>query len=689
MLNVTRTALVLWFLVAGGAWGAEPTPARIDDLYCFDAATELTLAPDLKFSVYCHQWIDRAAGNYRQSLWRYDGRPAAPRALEVGEPDARGLVFSPDGRWIAFLSSRPLADGTPTFRPVPPYSDPAGDIWLLPVGGGRAVPLAGKDKQYGRVMSDYFYGNMAFSPDGKQLVFVADLAADPRTPQEIAADVSVVRPDQGEGYTGYGPAQIWVADLHATPGATAAARVRRLTHDDFWYGDPQWSRGGRSVVVHANRSPRQESVRYNINKDYNLWRIHVADGRLERLTDGPGPEVSPRIAPDGRRLVCLSVPRCGPHSDVYNLLVVDLTGGRPQSRVLFDFHRAGDARPPHLSPSFPLPRDCWVDNDRFVSNAVWHLKSERQLIDLRRGPEAQPVATLVEEESFQRRDLARKRLTPPGRATRPPRLHAPDQIVRWKSFDGLEIEGVLTVPPASLAQPPYKLLVMPHGGPHHRASSGSGLQVQLFATQGYAVFQPNFRGSTGYGLKFLDANRRDLGGGDMRDILTGIDHLVQEKLVDRRRQFVYGVSYGGFMTCWLVGHTGQFRAAVAQNAVTDMDAMWHLSDLPSWTEWELGGRPWEVPAAMHAHSPISYADAVRTPTLILHSANDRRCPLPMGTMFYQALARRGVDTQMVVYPDEGHPIRQLNHQADVIQRALDWFARHDLKPEAARTARGK
>jgi dipeptidyl aminopeptidase/acylaminoacyl peptidase len=686
MLNVTRTALVLWFLVAGGAWGVEPTPVQIDDLYCYDAATELTLAPDLKFSIYCHRWIDRAVGDYRQSLWRYDGRPAAPRALEAGEPDARGLVLSPDGRWVAFLSSRPLADGTPTFRPVPPYSDPAGDIWLLPAGGGRAVPLAGKNKQYGRVMSDYFFGNMAFSPDGKQLVFVADVAADPRTPQEIASDVSVVRPDQGEGYTGYGPAQIWVADLHTPPGTTAAARVRRLTHDDFWYGDPQWSPDGRVVVVHANRSPRQESVRYNINKDYNLWRIDVADGRMEQLTDGPGPEVSPRIAPDGRRLVCLSVPRCGPHSDVYNLLVVDLTGGRPQSRVLFDHHSTGDTRPPHVSPSFPLPRDCWIDNDRFVSNATWQMNTQRQLIDLRRGPEAQPAAVLAEEESCQRRDQARKRLTPPGRATHPPRLHAPDQIVRWKSFDGLEIEGVLTVPPASLAQPPYKLLVMPHGGPHHRASSGAGLQVQLFAAQGYAVFQPNFRGSTGYGLKFLDANRRDLGGGDMRDILTGIDHLVQEKVVDRRRQFVYGVSYGGFMTCWLVGHTRQFRAAVAQNAVTDMDAMWHLSDLPSWTEWELGGRPWEVPAAMRAHSPMSYADAVRTPTLILHSANDRRCPLPMGTMFYRALAGRGVDTQMVVYPDEGHPIRQLKHQADVIQRVLDWFARHDLKPEPAKAA---
>src|SRR5439155_20099386 len=123
--------------------------------------------------------------------------------------------------------------------------------------------------------------------------------------------------------------------------------------------------------------------------------------------------------------------------------------------------------------------------------------------------------------------------------------------------------------------------------------------------------QPNFRGSSGYGQKFIDANRGDFGGGDMRDILTGIDQLVKEKVIDRDRQFVYGISYGGYMTTWLVGQTHQFRAAVAQNAVTDPNVMWGLSDLQSWTEWEFGGKPWEVPAAMRKHSPLTHAANVK------------------------------------------------------------------------------
>ena len=147
------------------------------------------------------------------------------------------------------------------------------------------------------------------------------------------------------------------------------------------------------------------------------------------------------------------------------------------------------------------------------------------------------------------------------------------------------------------------------------------------------------------------------------------------------RLFVYGVSYGGFMTSWLVGHTDRFRAAVAQNAVTDLNMMWHLSDLQSWTEWEFGGRPWEVPEKMRKHSPLTYADRVKTPTLVLHAAADRRCPLPMGRAFYEALKANGAATEMIVYPDEGHGIRQPRHREDVLRRVLAWFARW---PEAKR-----
>lgn len=175
----------------------------------------------------------------------------------------------------------------------------------------------------------------------------------------------------------------------------------------------------------------------------------------------------------------------------------------------------------------------------------------------------------------------------------------------WKNGD-LRLEGVLTVPPAAVARPPYKLMVFPHGGPHGRSSLEFNFTAEVFAAHGYAVFQPNYRGSGGYGQKFIDADRSDFGGGDVRDILTGIDSLVGQRIVNRDRQFVFGSSYGGFLTCWLVGHTTQFKAAVAQNAVTDLNAMWGLSDLQSWTKWEFGASPGKSrpPCGSTAPSPM-------------------------------------------------------------------------------------
>jgi dipeptidyl aminopeptidase/acylaminoacyl peptidase len=671
---------VLVVLVAFPAAAAErKQPFRADDVYRFDAVTDLVVPPGGGQAVYVREWAQRGWSTTRRALWRVDGSAERRKPLEPDGLDAWRPVYSPDGKWVAFLSSRPFPDGTAAFRPVPPYSDPAGDIWLIASSGGQAIPLAGPGKPYGRVIHDGFYGGLAFSPDGKRLALIADDGSDPRTPAEVQRRITVVREDQGEGYEGYGPMQVWVAELALDrPGAVAAGKVRRLTQDDVWYGDPQWTPDGRSLVVHANRTADRESVRYSINKNFDLWQIAVADGGLTQLTVGPGPEVSPRISPDGRRILCLSSPRKGPHLDVFNLVCIELTADGPRSHVVLDYHgdATEDAQP--AGPVFPLPRDGWLDDQRFIYPAYAGLATVEQVIDLRHKPNRTESLTAAEKERRAKEQQVRSQLTPRSQPYLAERLLGEERTLRWKSADGLEVEGLLTLPPPEVIRPPFKLLVYPHGGPHSRAAHGFNFAAQLFASHGYAVFQPNFRGSQGYGRKFLDADRNDLGGGDMRDILTGVDELVRQGWVDPQRQFVYGVSYGGFMTCWLAGHTRQFRAAVAQNAVTEMVCMWGLSDLQSWPEWELGGLPWETPDKMRLHSPLSYVSQVSTPTLILHADRDRRCPIGMGTTFYRALKRVGVDTQMVIYHDERHVIAQLPHLEDLYQRILDWFSRHDV-----------
>lgn len=700
-MNTLRTRLylhcTLFLAVVCQAAADDPAPGalwQISDLERMDGPQAVVVAPDGRSAAYVRRWVDGQTHAERFSLWLISGEPAAARPLEDDQPDARSPVFSPDGRWVAIRSTRARPKG---WRPTPaaaPQSDAATDIWLVRLDGNRngvrVLPLAGPEKPYGRVFNDLFYGRVAFSPDGRRLAFIADDGREPRSAEELAADVYVVRPDQGEGYTGYGAAQVWLAELDTQPGDHAAKSVRRLTDDAVWYGDVQWSPDGQTLFCHANKSDDVESARYSINKDFDIWSIDVADGRQRRLTDGPGPEVSPRVSPDGARLVCLSSPRKGPHTDIFNLLLVSLAGeGAAERKVLYDHHAVSPAEPRQAVPAFPLPDECW-DGPSSICFTTFHaLRNETVCVNLTTGGgeatdgDTTGGAAATDAGPLARRRADRARLSPPGDALFGQRLTAVDRAFEWKN-GAFALEGAITIPPRGEA--PYPLVVHPHGGPHSRTTSGFNFTAQILAANGYLVFQPNFRGSAGYGLNFLDSDRRDFGGGDVRDILTGIDALVADGLVDARRQFVYGTSYGGYLTCWLVGHSKQFAAAVAQNAVTDLNVMWGTSDIQSWTEWELGGRPWEIAAAMRRHSPITYVDQIATPTLILHSRDDRRCPLPMGKMFYQSLLARGVPTAMVIYPDEGHGIRQPRHQADVLRRVLAWFARHD---PGADTARGQ
>jgi dipeptidyl aminopeptidase/acylaminoacyl peptidase/lysophospholipase L1-like esterase len=684
--NWQSLALVVLVLVANSPGQDAPDGRRAlspEDLYRLEGPQTVVVSPDGQQAAMIRRWVDGDTRAERFSLWLVPGDVKQARRLEAGEPDARAPAYSPDGRWIAVCSTRPHPAGFKPTPPAPPESDPATDIWLIASDGSQQIPLAGPDRPYGRVLLDPFYGRVAFSPDGKQLVFVADDGRDPRSPAEMSADVALVRTDQGEGYTGFGTAHIWLAELDASPGAFAARTIRRLTDDDVWYGDPQWTPDGQWLICHANKSADVESVRYSINKNYDLWAIHVASGRQRQLTFGLGPEVSPRLAPDGRRLVCLTSPRKGPHADIFNLLVLDLPqpldAGRPQARVLFDHHQAQQAPPPHPIPA-SLPKECWDGEEAVVYNSYAGIEAKLVRVDLAssKGEVFDPKANAGRMADRMR---TQRKLTTAGNTLLGERLKSEDRVIRW-SNDGFALDGILSLPPAEVAQAPYPLVVYPHGGPHSRSAGGFNFTAHVLAAHGYAVFQPNFRGSAGYGKSFLDADRDDLGGGDMRDILTGIDALVDQNLVDRRRQFVYGISYGGYMTTWLVGHTNQFRAAVAQNAVTEMNVMWGLGDLQSWTTWELHGLPWDVPDAMHRHSPFAYADQVRTPTLLLNSREDRRCPIAMGRMFYQALITRGVPTEMVIYPGEGHGIKQPQHQVDVLQRTLAWFATNDVGAEA-------
>jgi dipeptidyl aminopeptidase/acylaminoacyl peptidase len=260
-----------------------------------------------------------------------------------------------------------------------------------------------------------------------------------------------------------------------------------------------------------------------------------------------------------------------------------------------------------------------------------------------------------------------------------PRLANIDwRVYRWSSYDGLEIEGLLALPRGDV-NGPRPLVVLVHGGPTGSWSwmfaPAAGL-VQLLASEGYATLLPNVRGSVGWGPEFAEANLGDMGGGDFQDILTGIDALVRDGIVDDGRVAITGGSYGGFMSSWAVTQSDRFAASMPFAVVTDWVSFHSTTNIGQFDRLYLQADPYDAQGDYTRRSPVYHAQNCKTPTLILHGEDDLCTPLSQAVEFYNALVEAGCETELVVYPREGHGWTEREHQIDSWNRMRDWLARH-------------
>ena len=246
----------------------------------------------------------------------------------------------------------------------------------------------------------------------------------------------------------------------------------------------------------------------------------------------------------------------------------------------------------------------------------------------------------------------------------------------WESFDGLEIEGLLALPRGS-ENGSLPLVVFVHGGPTGTWSwSFPHLTVPLLAQEGYAIFFPNPRGSSGRGQEFARANLGDMGGGDLQDILAGVDALVRDGIADDARVAITGGSYGGFMASWAVTQTDRFAASMPFAVVTDWTSFHYTTNIGHFDTLFLQGEPCDPEGPYPHRSPVFHAERCKTPTLIMHGEEDLCTPLPQATEFYNALIEAGCEVELVVYPREGHGWTEREHQIDSWHRMRDWLATH-------------
>lgn len=577
--------------------------------------------------------------------------------LTRGDKSATSPRWSPDGRWIGFISER----------------SGKANVWRIRVDGGEAEQVT--DEKGGVSSFDW-------SPDGRLVAFVM---TDPKTDEEEKAEKE--KRDWRTVDEHVKMARLYVQAVEKD--ASGKRAPRRLTTADYAVTAFDWSPDGRTIVYAHQPTPSP-----NDWPGSDLAVVDVETATVRPLVATPAAESAPRYSPDGRLVAYLASenPPSWPGAEIVH--VVAASGGTPRplaptpdenvsmagwtadgTRVLvtevartvpalYALPAAGGAAVRLGAPGTSIAGAS-------INARGTHIGFTSQ--DYDRAPEAF-VARL--DAAFAPRQVSRVQ----------PATDAPigrSEVVAWKAPDGQAIEGILTYPVGYQPGTRVPLLVVVHGGPagvfvNSFIGTAGPYPLAAFAARGYAILRVNPRGSSGYGKAFRHANRADWGGGDYRDIMSGVDHVIGLGVADPDRLGVMGWSYGGFMTSWIVTQTKRFKAASAGAAVTNLVSFTGTADIPGFIPDYFGGEFWDVFDRWRAHSPLHHVKGVTTPTLIQHGEADRRVPISQGYEFYNALKRQGVTVKMTVYPRQPHGFTEPKMTLDAARANLAWFDRFVL-----------
>jgi dipeptidyl aminopeptidase/acylaminoacyl peptidase len=537
----------------------------------------------------------------------------------------------------------------------------------------------------------------AWAPDSRRLALVT---TDPLDKEE---QTRLDRRDDERVFEGdFRYRHLWITDI-----AEGAVATRLTEGRDFTVASqpPSWSPDGTRIAFSAGATPMLRDQRHDI------YIVDVASKQATRISPNAGADTSPRWSPDGAWIAWVTDPNTArPNGDGTPVGVVvqsrltlydvaartvkdaatssfDLEMGTPfwsadSARILF--HTGRRAWVEAFAYELRTGRYTALTERRTLQ--IGSLSRDGQVVAVTMDTPDTPAEIYVTGPDF--RSLTRLTTTNPQASAF---ALGETEVVTWKSTDGLEVEGVLLKPVGYQPGRRYPLLTVAHGGPagafvnNYRVGGLEG--GQLWAGQGWAVFYPNPRGSTNYGEKFLRANVNDWGGGDYRDIMSGIDALITRGLADADKLALAGWSYGGYMTAWSITQTTRFKAAMVGAGLTNLWSMYGTNDIPNVLIGYFGGPagPDRLPLYME-RSAMTRIDKVVTPTLILHGASDERVPIGQAQELYRGLRDRGRVTELVLYPREGHGITEYYHQKDRLTRIQEWMTRYTLGEGGRKTS---
>lgn len=588
-------------------------------------------------SFLTHIWVAAADGSMNRQFTR-------------GEQSATNPQFSPDGKYLSFISTR----------------DDDRQVYKMYLDGGEAQKITSAENGVGSYL---------WSPDGSRIAYTMtdSQSEEEKTREREKRDITVV--DQDFRFS-----RIYVHDLAMDTSKVVYGEDLHATSFD-------WSPDGSTIVFAHTPTPK-------INDRYkmNISTVPADSGAVQALVNREGTDGSPRYTPNGRNVVFTShggnleaigiddlyvvsasggEPRALPHTYDRNANIVgfDSAGNllirewRNTASVLYRMPLNGNA-PQLITPEDGVYNQFAVNrNGNRIVFTYENPEMPREVYysDLRRFS-SQKVSSVFEEIS----------LPEFGRT----------EVLTWTSYDGQEVEGLLTYPVGYEDGDRVPLILMVHGGPagiYSQSWTGSGgiYAIQFFAEKGYALLRPNPRGSTGYGKEFRYANFQDWGFGDYEDLMSGVDHVIDMGVADPGRLAEMGWSYGGYMTSWIVSQTDRFKAVSMGAGLSNLVSMVGTTDIPTYLTAHMGGPYWNGNMDTYErHSAVYYMDNVVTPTQIIHGSGDLRVPLGQGQEFYWALQEKGVDSEMILLPRTGHGPTEPKLIAEVSNRILNWFDKY-------------
>ena len=576
--------------------------------------------------------------------------------ITFGEKSSTNPKWSPDGNSIAFTSNR---------------KDNRNNLYLLRVNGGEAEPLTDLKGS----IADF-----KWSPDGSSIAYlISDLKTDEEEKNDKAKnDFRWVDENQKM-------ARIYL--VSAAKDANGKRELKKLTTENYNVSDFDWSPDGKTIAFSYVKTSGANDW---TTADVSL--LDVGSGKTTVFANTPSAETAPLYSPDGKSIAVVTSEN-PPRWAANNLInIYPANGGAPKT-----FASSFDGQPNIAGWSADGAR-IYFSESKGTGTRLYALDvAANKIINLSETDEVMSAVSINRAGTmfgFVKQHLQ----TAPEIFVSKTDKYAPVQIsranvemskmpfgktevVKWKSKDGREIEGLLTYPTNYQAGTKVPLILNIHGGPtgvfQQSFIGGRGVYpLATFASRGYAILRANPRGSSGYGKDFRFANMKDWGGADYQDLMSGVDKVVEMGVADENRLGVMGWSYGGFMTSWIVTQTKRFKAASAGAPVTNLMSFNGTADIPAFVPDYFGGQAWENPEIYAKHSAMFNIKGVSTPTLIEHGDADVRVPISQGYEFYNALKAQNVPTRMIVLPRQPHGPNEPKMQIAAMQANLDWFEKY-------------